>query len=246
MTVRSDRRTLVEAGRITAFACAIVPGLANAAAMGADGTAVASPSPVETSSHAETSRADPSGYAKLLAREALARGLPPAVADAVAFVESGFNAGAVGSVGEIGLMQIRPATAAMLGHTGPAAALLDPATNVRFGVAYLARAWTLAKGDLCRALMKYRAGHGEERMTVRSVEYCRRARDRLAATGSPLAAAVVPLPAAGSAGGRPDPRVVGQPGRQGSLAAATARLWAEHAARVRAISAKADRIMRGG
>jgi hypothetical protein len=40
--------------------------------------------------------------------------------------------------------------------------------------------------------MKYRAGHGEERMSERSVEYCRRARAHLAAIGSPLANAPVP------------------------------------------------------
>jgi flagellar hook-length control protein FliK len=34
--------------------------------------------------------------------------------------------------------------------------------------------------------MKYRAGHGEERMTPLSVEYCRRVRTHLAAIGSPI------------------------------------------------------------
>jgi hypothetical protein len=36
--------------------------------------------------------------------------------------------------------------------------------------------------------MKYRAGHGEERMTPLSVEYCRRVRAHLAAIGSPMVA----------------------------------------------------------
>jgi hypothetical protein len=36
--------------------------------------------------------------------------------------------------------------------------------------------------------MKYRAGHGEERMTPLSVEYCRRVRAHLAAIGSPIVA----------------------------------------------------------
>src|SRR3954454_4735726 len=90
-------------------------------------------------------------------------------------------------MGEVGLMQIRPRTAALLGYDGKAADLFVPETNVRLGVAYLARAWQLAKADVCRALMKYRAGWGEERMTPLSVEYCRRARSHLAALGSPLA-----------------------------------------------------------
>ena len=211
--------------------------------MSAGAAASATPSTVRSPQAYSTGQVD---YTDLLTREAQARGLPPAVAEAVAFVESGFNPGAVGSVGELGLMQVRPATAAMLGHTGPAAALLDPGTNVRFGVAYLARAWTLARGDLCRALMKYRAGHGEERMTARSVEYCRRARDRLAATGSPLAAAVLPAASPSAVGSRSPTAPAGQTGRQAVLAAITARLWAEHAARVRAIETRTDRIMGGG
>ena len=133
-----------------------------------------------------------SSYLALITREAEQKGLPPALADAVVKVESGFNPYAVGGVGEVGLMQVRPETAAMLGYQGGATGLFDPETNVRLGVTYLARAWQLANGDVCRALMKYRAGWGEERMTPLSVEYCRRARGHLAAIGSPLAGGAVP------------------------------------------------------
>jgi hypothetical protein len=126
-------------------------------------------------------------------QEAEQRGLPADVADAVVQVESAYNPYAVGGVGEVGLMQVRPETAAMLGHRGGTTELFDPAVNIRYGVTYLARAWQLAEGDLCRALMKYRAGHGEERMTPLSVEYCRRARGHLAAIGSPLGAGAPPI-----------------------------------------------------
>jgi hypothetical protein len=129
----------------------------------------------------------------LIIREAEKEGLPPALADAVTEVESGFNPLAVGAVGEVGLMQIRPQTAAMLGYKGGQIGLFEPEANVHFGVKYLARAWRLANGDLCRTLMKYRAGHGEERMSPLSVEYCRRAREHLASIGSPLAKVVMPL-----------------------------------------------------
>ncbi len=125
-------------------------------------------------------------------REAEQAGLPAEIADAVAQVESAYNPGAVGGVGEVGLMQIRPTTAAMLGYRGALNGLLEPETNIRYGVMYLARAWQLADGNLCRALMKYRAGHGEERMTPLSVEYCRRVRSHLATIGSPLGAGAVP------------------------------------------------------
>ena len=128
----------------------------------------------------------------LITREADQGGLPPAVADAVVYVESRFNPLAIGGVGEVGLMQIRPQTAAMLGYTGGVTGLFDPETNIRYGVKYLGRAWQLAKGDLCRTLMKYRAGWGEERMTPLSVEYCRRAREHLAAIGSPLGNGATP------------------------------------------------------
>lgn len=191
------------------------------------------------------SAAGPTPYAAILAREAASRGLPPALADAVAYVESGYDAGAVGSVGELGLMQVRPATAAMLGHRGPAAELLDPATNARFGVAYLAGAWRLTGGDLCLALAKYRAGHGQDRLTPRSVDYCRRARDRLAAMGSPLAAAPEPraVTPASVASRVPAPAVRSM---RPALAGLVNRFWAEHVARVRAAEARSDRIMRGG
>jgi hypothetical protein len=130
-------------------------------------------------------------YLQLIKREAQKAGAPPDLADAVAQVESRYSPGAVGGVGEVGLMQIRPETAAMLGYGGALTGLFDPETNVHYGVKYLTGAWRLAKGDLCRTLMKYRAGHGEERMSRLSVEYCLRAREHLAAIGSPLAAGVV-------------------------------------------------------
>lgn len=131
-------------------------------------------------------------YLGLVRREAERQGLPSVVADAVVTIESGYDPNAIGKVGEIGLMQVRPGTAAMLGYKGPPLGLSVPETNVRYGVEYLSQAWRLAGGDLCRALTKYRAGHGEERMTPLSVDYCRRARAYLALVGSPLAAGAVP------------------------------------------------------
>jgi Transglycosylase SLT domain len=107
---------------------------------------------------------DPIGrgaYLALIVSEADKAGIPPALVDAVVRVESNFEPRALGGVGEIGLMQIRPETAAMLGYRGDLAGLYEPHVNVAFGVRYLAGAWRLAGGNLCRALTKYRAGHGE-------------------------------------------------------------------------------------
>ena len=126
-------------------------------------------------------------YAALLNAAAALYSLPPALADAVATVETAYDPDARGAAGEVGLMQVRPSTADMLGFRGSLEQLADPATNIRLGVRYLAGAWQATGGRLCDTLMKYRAGYGEDSMSLRSVIYCRRARDYLASIGSPLA-----------------------------------------------------------
>jgi soluble lytic murein transglycosylase-like protein len=122
-------------------------------------------------------------YRALIEKEAGGAGLAPEIAEAVMAVESGYNPAAIGGVGEIGLMQILPSTARMLGFVGNNADLAVPATNIHYGVTYLARAWRLAGGDLCTAVMKYRAGHGETRFSFLSVNYCIAVRSKLAARG---------------------------------------------------------------
>ena len=122
----------------------------------------------------------------LIQAEALRQGVPPALADAVAMVETGYTEGAVGTSGEIGLMQIMPSTALLLGFNQTMDKLFDPATNIHFGVAYLARAWAASGGNACRALMKYRAGVGEEAYSPLSIKYCQRASAWLAVQNSPL------------------------------------------------------------
>jgi hypothetical protein len=122
-------------------------------------------------------------YRAFATHEADRRGLPAQVADAVMKIESDYRPNARGSAGELGLMQVMPATARLLGFTGSDADLTDPETNIRLGVRYLAEAWRLANGDLCTALMKYRAGHNETRFSVRSIRYCIAARLHLASVG---------------------------------------------------------------
>jgi hypothetical protein len=148
-----------------------------------DSTGVSVPAgrgpPPECGQAAETKQ----GYRNLATCEATWQGLPPAIAHAVMEIESGYHEGARGGDGEVGLMQVLPSTARMLGFRGTADELSEPAVNVRFGVDYLAEAWRLAGGDLCTALMKYRAGHGETRFSVLSVRYCDRARQILQREG---------------------------------------------------------------
>ncbi len=126
----------------------------------------------------------------LIQAEALAAGIPPALADAVASIETGYTENAMGSSGEIGLMQVMPATARMMGFSGSTTDLYSAATNIHYGVSYLARALAASGGNLCRALMKYRAGTAEEGFSPLSIQYCQRAQAVLAARGSPLAAGV--------------------------------------------------------
>jgi soluble lytic murein transglycosylase-like protein len=129
-------------------------------------------------------------YRALIAKEATQQGLAPEIAEAVMAVESGFNPGAIGGAGEIGLMQILPSTARMLGFTGSTSDLAIPENNIHFGVTYLAQAWRLARGDLCTAVMKYRAGHGETRFSYLSVNYCVAVRSKLLARGYPVTGSV--------------------------------------------------------
>jgi hypothetical protein len=181
----------------------------------------------------------------MVEQEVRKTGLPADIADAVVQVESNYNPRVIGGVGEIGLMQIRPQTAAMLGFRGSAEDLAKPEVNIHYGVTYLSKAWRLANGDLCRTLMKYRAGHGENVMTPRSVNYCRRAKIHLAELGSPLAEGTVPpaiIPASVLANNQPkslliSPKDVYAQYRQGTPAASRA-FWAAQETRVRAIKAR--------
>jgi soluble lytic murein transglycosylase-like protein len=135
-------------------------------------------------------RAGRNEYRPIIEREALAYGLPPALLDAVMAVESRYNPAVIGNDGEIGLMQVMPATARMLGFAGTEAQLANPEVNIHYGAKYLAGAWRLAAQDLCTAAMKYRAGHGETRFSPLSVSYCSRVRNHLAANGVPVTGTV--------------------------------------------------------
>ncbi|MCX8253570.1 Lytic transglycosylase catalytic [Beijerinckiaceae bacterium RH AL1] len=179
-------------------------------------------------------------YRKLVLDEAAKAGLPDALVDAVMSIESGYDPSALGGVGEIGLMQVRPETAAMLGFKGLPGQLAEPATNIHYGATYLGQAWHLTKGDVCRTLMKYRAGTGEEMMSALSVSYCARARAHLVAVGSPLAAQITP---ADLVAAKLDPAETGRatavvPGR--GKARSGKAFWAAMQAKVSRISARIE------
>lgn len=111
-------------------------------------------------------------YSPIITKYAKAYGVPVELAHAVVKVESNFNPKARGSAGEVGLMQIKPATARMMGYKGSVKALYNPETNIEFGMKYLAAAHELGGGETCDTILKYNAGHGAKRMNPVSKRYC--------------------------------------------------------------------------
>lgn len=113
-------------------------------------------------------------YGSIISKYAAAHGVPVALASAVVRIESNFRPDARGRAGEIGLMQIKPATARMMGYSGSAKGLYDPDTNIRYGMKYLAMAHKLGGGDTCATILRYNAGHAAKRMNPVSSAYCSR------------------------------------------------------------------------
>ncbi|MBZ9819196.1 lytic transglycosylase domain-containing protein [Mesorhizobium sp. CA4] len=124
-------------------------------------------------------------YSAIVARYAASYGVPVSLATAVIKIESNYRPNMVGSAGEIGLMQIKPATARMMGYTGSAKGLFDPDTNIKYGMKYLAMAQGLGGGTTCGTILKYNAGHGATRMNPISAAYCSKVKVQMAALGSP-------------------------------------------------------------
>lgn len=119
-------------------------------------------------------------YASLIRAAARKHGVPLNIANAVVQVESNYNPRARGSAGEVGLMQIKPATARGLGYRGSTKALYDPKTNLEWGMRYLAGAHKRASGDVCGTILRYNAGHFARRMNPISRRYCQKVKRILA------------------------------------------------------------------
>jgi len=104
-------------------------------------------------------RAQEAPLTALVARYAQANGVPVALVDRVIMRESRFNPRLHHGRSFWGLMQIRPATARSLGYRGRPEGLLDPQTNLTYGVLYLANAWRVARGDAALAVRLYSTGY---------------------------------------------------------------------------------------
>lgn len=119
-------------------------------------------------------------YHEIVSRYAGAYGVPIDLAHAVIRVESNYRANAKGSAGEIGLMQIKPATARLMGYSGNNNGLFNPEINIRYGMKYLGKAYRLGGGTTCGTILKYNAGHGAKKMNPISAAYCKKVKKHLA------------------------------------------------------------------
>jgi len=94
----------------------------------------------------------------MIARHAAANGLPVDLVHRVVIRESRYNPGARNG-SNLGLMQIKHATARGVGYAGPASGLLDAETNLTYAVRYLAGAYRAAGGNHGRAVAYYASGY---------------------------------------------------------------------------------------
>jgi soluble lytic murein transglycosylase-like protein len=94
----------------------------------------------------------------LISAYAAQYGVPVSLVHRVVQRESGYNARAR-SGPYYGLMQIRHDTARSMGYSGPASGLLDPETNLKYGVKYLAGAYLVANRNSDQAVRNYAHGY---------------------------------------------------------------------------------------
>jgi soluble lytic murein transglycosylase-like protein len=94
----------------------------------------------------------------LVAQHAKAHGIPEALIHRIIKRESGYNPLA-SNRGNLGLMQIRYATARGMGYRGAVSGLLDANTNLTYAVPYLANAYRVSGGNPDRAVALYAGGY---------------------------------------------------------------------------------------
>lgn len=103
---------------------------------------------------AQKSKSVPAVYQKKLMEVAAKYRLPVKLLTAIAQVESGFDPFAVSPKGAIGIMQLMPSTAKLVGVKEP----LNPLENIEGGAKYLRMLLDKYSGDLVLALAAYNAG----------------------------------------------------------------------------------------
>lgn len=140
--------------------------------------------------HGQAASARDKPYASLIASHAASNGIPAELVHRVIMRESRYRAAAVGRGGASGLMQVKLSTARAMGYSGSAAGLLDPATNLTYGVRYLAGAYRAARGHHGRTIVYYASGYRGAGLPART--YLRApvqsaTLTTLSATGAPVA-----------------------------------------------------------
>jgi hypothetical protein len=102
----------------------------------------------------------------LIKAMAPSQGVPTWFALRIAHVESNYNPNMRGSHGEYGVFQMKCATAKDIGFSGNCAALLDPRTNIQWGLRHLALAIGKSDGNLRLAASKHNGGLGRRTLVA--------------------------------------------------------------------------------
>jgi len=139
---------------------------------GVDTTTTGAISPTDAAGKKKAAAITNGQFSQIISKYATEHGVPASLAYAVIQVESNFRPNVTGRAGEVGLMQIKPATARMMGYSGSAKGLYDPEVNIRYGMKYLAMAQSVGDGTTCGTILKYNAGHAAKRMNPISANYC--------------------------------------------------------------------------
>jgi soluble lytic murein transglycosylase-like protein len=105
----------------------------------------------------------------MIKAQAPKHGVPVWFALRIAKVESGFNPRVRGRAGEYGVYQLKCQTARGLGFRGNCRQLLNPATNIHYGLKHLSIAVRSSKGNLKLAASKHNGGLGRKRIVRKYV-----------------------------------------------------------------------------
>ena len=100
-------------------------------------------------------RATPVEISQAIQESSIRHAVSATLVEAVAWRESRFNQTAISPKGAMGVMQLMPATARLLGVDAS-----DTRANIEGGVAYLSQMLHRFEGDIPRALAAYNAGPG--------------------------------------------------------------------------------------